>query len=151
VFAREAIKCGVDASAVLVEPEATNSGDNVMRSRALIAAKGMPTPTRLVVVQKPFMLRRAFATICKVWPELEVVKMSAERCTWAQYAVRANGNFSVLCYSAGLCVCHRHFRIVFSDAFRLRRACAAAEHVFSTLGHCNGWWNSEPIGILSSV
>ena len=42
------------------------------------------TPKTLVVAQKPFMLRRAFATIRKVWPEVSVA-MSGAACTWAQY------------------------------------------------------------------
>ena len=53
---------------VFVENKATNTGENIANSRALLAANGI-TPASLIVVQKPFMERRSYATFMKQWPE----------------------------------------------------------------------------------
>ena len=51
-----------------MENKATNTGENIANSRALLAANGI-TPASLIVVQKPFMERRSYATFMKQWPE----------------------------------------------------------------------------------
>jgi len=53
---------------VFVENKATNTGENIANSRALLATNGI-TPASLIVVQKPFMERRSYATFMKQWPE----------------------------------------------------------------------------------
>ena len=62
-----------------------NSGDNIAKSKALLAAKGIAAPKSVVIVQKPFMLRRAYATTRKVWPEVAIT-MSAADVSWKEYA-----------------------------------------------------------------
>lgn len=59
-------------SAILVEPKAANTGQNVSLSRALLAAHGCE-PRSVLLISKPYMERRAYATCRKVWPEVEVV------------------------------------------------------------------------------
>lgn len=71
-YREHAIELGVPASAILVEPRATNTGANIALSREVLAAAGLH-PRSAVLISKPYMQRRAFATAGKVWPELEVV------------------------------------------------------------------------------
>ncbi len=70
-FAEVALAKGVPAEAILMEPRSTNTGENVAFSRELLAARGLD-PQRLIVVQKPYMERRAYATFMKVWPGKDV-------------------------------------------------------------------------------
>jgi uncharacterized SAM-binding protein YcdF (DUF218 family) len=63
---------GVPEDAVLLEPRATNTGDNVLFTRELLAARGLRVRT-LICVQKPYMERRTFTVVRKLWPELDAV------------------------------------------------------------------------------
>jgi uncharacterized SAM-binding protein YcdF (DUF218 family) len=62
---------GVPASRILIENRSTNTGENVRFTRALLEARGQ-TPGSFIVVQKPYMERRSYATFRKVWPEPQV-------------------------------------------------------------------------------
>lgn len=70
-FADAAVRLGVPPSAILLEPSSTNTGENIDRSRALLASRGIH-PRRVIVVQKPYMERRAWATFKRRWPEPEL-------------------------------------------------------------------------------
>jgi hypothetical protein len=70
-FARIAIAKGVPESAIIIEARATNTGENVRYSRELLSAKGIAV-RRAIVVQKPYMERRTYATFRRVWPEPEI-------------------------------------------------------------------------------
>ena len=74
-FARIAIEMGVPADRILIENQSTNTGENVKLTRALLAAKGID-PARFIVVQKPYMERRSYATFQKVWPGKNIVVTS---------------------------------------------------------------------------
>ncbi len=71
-YREHAIDLGVPGSAILIEPNATNTGQNVAFSREVLAAAGVLV-TSVVVVCKPYEQRRSFATFRKLWPEVEVV------------------------------------------------------------------------------
>ncbi|MGW0555759.1 YdcF family protein [Streptomyces sp. NPDC002926] len=71
-FREHAIELGVPASAILLEPNAGNTGQNITLSRALLATAGI-TPTTVLLVSKPYMERRSFATARKLWPEVEII------------------------------------------------------------------------------
>ena len=75
-FRDEALRLGVPAEAMLVEPEATNTGENITFSRRLLADAGV-TVESIMLVCTPYMERRAYATCRKVWPEVDVVCASA--------------------------------------------------------------------------
>lgn len=75
LFAELAIKRGVPADAILIEAASTNTGENLHFSRRRLAEMGL-TPRRAILVQKPYMERRTFATCAKVWPELEALVAS---------------------------------------------------------------------------
>jgi uncharacterized SAM-binding protein YcdF (DUF218 family) len=67
-FADAAVRLGVPRSAILIEDASTNTGENIDRSRALLASAGV-RPSRIILVQKPYMERRAWATFKRRWPE----------------------------------------------------------------------------------
>lgn len=71
-YREHAMTLGVPDSAILVEPEARNTGQNISLSRALLAGHGHSVRSALLI-SKPYMERRAYATCRKVWPEVEVV------------------------------------------------------------------------------
>jgi uncharacterized SAM-binding protein YcdF (DUF218 family) len=67
-----AIDLGVPDGAILVEPQASNTGQNITLSRTLLAEHGH-RPRSLLLISKPYMQRRAYATCRKVWPEVKPV------------------------------------------------------------------------------
>jgi uncharacterized SAM-binding protein YcdF (DUF218 family) len=75
VFADIARNKGVPDEMILSEPESTNTGENIAFSRRVLAARGL-APSRIILVQKPYMERRAFATFRQRWPEKEVLVTS---------------------------------------------------------------------------
>ncbi|MFF4874182.1 YdcF family protein [Streptomyces sp. NPDC000961] len=70
-FREHALTLGVPDSAILVEPNAGNTGQNIDFSRALLASAGIH-PKSVLLVSKPYMERRSYATARKLWPEVEV-------------------------------------------------------------------------------
>ena len=70
-FAAIAIEMGVPKDRILIENRSTNTGENVLFTKQLLAGKGID-PRTFIVVQKPYMERRSYATFRKVWPEKEV-------------------------------------------------------------------------------
>jgi uncharacterized SAM-binding protein YcdF (DUF218 family) len=75
LFAEIALRRGVPQSAMLIEAESTNTGENVVFSRQLLDAKGID-PDSLILVQKPYMERRAYATFLNFWPGRRVIVAS---------------------------------------------------------------------------
>jgi uncharacterized SAM-binding protein YcdF (DUF218 family) len=75
IFADVAVARGVPREKILIESRSTNTGENVVRSRELLASKDIH-PRRLIAVQKPYMERRTQATFGARWPEVEVVVTS---------------------------------------------------------------------------
>ncbi|QDQ11151.1 YdcF family protein [Streptomyces spectabilis] len=71
-FREHAIDLGVPAEAILLEPNAANTGQNITLAREVLAAAGIH-PTTVLLVSKPYMERRSFATARKLWPEVEFV------------------------------------------------------------------------------
>jgi uncharacterized SAM-binding protein YcdF (DUF218 family) len=74
-FARVARQMGVPESAILLEPRSTNTGENVAFSRELLAEHGL-NPGKILLVQKPYMERRALAAFLCVWPGKTVLPAS---------------------------------------------------------------------------
>lgn len=66
-FARIAIEKGVPADAILVENKSTNTGENILFTQQLLQQKGLDLHS-FIVVQKPYMERRSYATFKKHWP-----------------------------------------------------------------------------------
>jgi uncharacterized SAM-binding protein YcdF (DUF218 family) len=70
LFAEKAVNQGVPRDAILLEPESTNTGDNIRFSFRLLQERGIH-PSRIILVQKPYMERRAYATFMQQWPDAE--------------------------------------------------------------------------------
>ncbi len=75
VFADIARQKGVPDEVILLEPESTNTGENIDFSRRILAARGL-NPQNFMLVQKPYMERRAFATFRKRLPEKNLIVAS---------------------------------------------------------------------------
>lgn len=75
VFARIAVDMGVPEQSILTETRSTNTGENVAFTRAMVESHGLALAS-FIVVQKPYMERRAYATFKKVWPEKAIVVTS---------------------------------------------------------------------------
>jgi len=67
LFASIARGMGVPDTAILVETRSTNTGENVQFTRRLLAGRGLE-PQSLILVQKPYMERRTYATFKRYWP-----------------------------------------------------------------------------------
>lgn len=76
-FARIALRMNVPHDSILIESKSTNTGENVQFTRRLLAERGID-PRQFIVVQKPYMERRSYATFRKFWPEKPVVVTSPQ-------------------------------------------------------------------------
>ena len=77
LFASIAREAGVPAADIVVESRSTNTGENVRFTRKLLAERGIE-PRSLILVQKPYMERRAYATFKNYWPGPRVVVTSPQ-------------------------------------------------------------------------
>lgn len=70
VFAEKAISLGVSKDQIWKENRSTNTGENLRLTRSLMDEKGVNFQ-KFIVVQKPYMERRAYATFKKHFPDKE--------------------------------------------------------------------------------
>ncbi|ODU02496.1 MAG: hypothetical protein ABS81_17410 [Pseudonocardia sp. SCN 72-86] len=75
-YREHAIELGVPADAILVEDQATNTGENITRTHDLLAAAGRDVHA-VTLISRPYQQRRARATCRKLWPEVDVVTAGA--------------------------------------------------------------------------
>jgi uncharacterized SAM-binding protein YcdF (DUF218 family) len=76
-FARVAAIMGVPTDRMLIENASTNTGENIEFTRRLLSDRSLSV-NRMILVQKPYMERRSYATFRKVWPEKEVIVTSPQ-------------------------------------------------------------------------
>lgn len=76
-FARIAVDFGVPRDKIIIEDQSTNTGDNVRFTKQLLVDLGYNLQ-KFILVQKPYMERRSFATFKKIWPEKDVVVTSPQ-------------------------------------------------------------------------
>ncbi len=76
-FANIAKKMGVPESAILIEDKATNTGENISLTMALLNKNGLQ-PESYIVVQKPFMERRSYAVFRNYLPETDLTVTSPQ-------------------------------------------------------------------------
>ncbi|MFD6068766.1 YdcF family protein [Amycolatopsis lurida] len=69
-YREHALELGVPDDAILVEPEARNTGDNIALTRRLLKAREVGS---VVLISRPYQQRRAYATCKKLWPEVDVI------------------------------------------------------------------------------
>ena len=76
-FAAIAINMGVPGHAILIENKSTNTGENILFTQNLLAQKNLD-PQSFIVVQKPYMERRSYATFKKHWPDKKLIVTSPQ-------------------------------------------------------------------------
>jgi uncharacterized SAM-binding protein YcdF (DUF218 family) len=76
-YREEARALGVPDRAILVEPAATNTAENLTLTRDMLADQGIKTQS-VMLISRPYQQRRAFATCRKIWPDVDVICSSAD-------------------------------------------------------------------------
>lgn len=71
-YREHALDLGVPDDSILVESRAGNTGQNMTLSREVLLAAGVEVKS-LLLISKPYMERRSYATCRKLWPEVEIV------------------------------------------------------------------------------
>lgn len=71
MFAREAINAGISEDKILKENKSTNTGENISFSLSMLNDLKIQ-PNSFLLVQKPYMLRRALATFKRYIPDSKV-------------------------------------------------------------------------------
>lgn len=87
-FTEVALAKGVPREVILQEDEATNTGENILFTKRLLEQKGLSI-RRFILVQKPYMERRTYATMRKQWPEAECV-VTSPQIPYDEYASEAH-------------------------------------------------------------
>jgi uncharacterized SAM-binding protein YcdF (DUF218 family) len=67
-FAEVAVRHGAPRDKILIENRASNTGENINYTYQLLQERNLH-PKSLLLVQKPYMERRAYATFKKQWPD----------------------------------------------------------------------------------
>lgn len=75
MFAEVAIAMGVPREKILIENRATNTGENFAFMEQVFKDREL-NPQRIILVQKPYMERRALATALVHWPQRKLVSTS---------------------------------------------------------------------------
>ncbi|KAK0385650.1 hypothetical protein NLU13_6827 [Sarocladium strictum] len=90
VFARIAAALGVPEDKIIIEPEATNTGENIRFTDKILRERGIEV-RRLLLVQKPYMERRTYATFRKQWPdETTEFEVTSPQIEWDEYCDEDN-------------------------------------------------------------
>lgn len=76
-FAAIARAKGVPPEAILIENRSTNTGENILFTQQLLQQRQLD-PQSFILVQKPYMERRSFATFKKHWPDKELIVTSPQ-------------------------------------------------------------------------
>ncbi len=85
VFAEVAIEKGVPKERIFVENKSTNTGENLRFTEQLMKEKGLDFQ-KFIVVQKPYMERRAYATFKKHFPDKTCI-ISSPRLDYDSYCI----------------------------------------------------------------
>jgi uncharacterized SAM-binding protein YcdF (DUF218 family) len=82
-FAAIATEMGVPRDRILIENQSTNTGENVLFTKRLLADRGIELQ-RFILVQKPYMERRSYATFKRHWPEKDAI-VTSPRVSFDEY------------------------------------------------------------------
>ncbi|KAI1854629.1 hypothetical protein JX266_000747 [Neoarthrinium moseri] len=90
VFADRARTLGVPSDKILTEPASTNTGENVRFTWQLLSSKGLRLKS-FILVQKPYMERRTYATFKKQWPDEDTrIVVTSPQFEWEEYPNQNN-------------------------------------------------------------
>lgn len=88
LLAQTARQSGVPDAAILREQHASNTGENITLSAALLDEKGI-TPSSVILIHQPFMSRRFLATAQAQWPTPQPVFITRhEPTSMVEYTIR---------------------------------------------------------------
>ncbi|RDB04927.1 YdcF family protein [Runella aurantiaca] len=82
-FADIALEMGVPKEAIYIENKSTNTGENILFTQQLLSTYGL-NPQTFILVQKPYMERRSYATFKKHWPDKQLI-VTSPQISLAQY------------------------------------------------------------------
>ncbi|NEA34994.1 YdcF family protein [Streptomyces sp. SID13031] len=71
-YTEHAIELGVPEEDIIVEPMATNTGENITLARAALAKRQL-LPATVTLISRPYQQRRAYATCRKLWPDVDPI------------------------------------------------------------------------------
>lgn len=71
-YAEHAEQLGVPRRRILIEPMATNTGENIVLTRAALAERRI-FPQSVILISRPYQQRRAYATCRKLWPDVDPI------------------------------------------------------------------------------
>ena len=83
-FAAIAVSKGVPPEKILIENRSSNTGENILFTQKLLNGKAL-NPESFIVVQKPYMERRSYATFKKHWPDKKLV-VTSPLVSFSEYA-----------------------------------------------------------------
>lgn len=87
-FAKIAAKMGVPKENILIENKSTNTGENIRFSYELLMQNNI-FPKKIILVQKPYMERRTYATFMKQWPDQNVkIKVTSPQIAFEEYPTK---------------------------------------------------------------
>ena len=87
-FAKVAMECGVPEGDIILEPNSTNTKENILFTHEKLEVLGMPEP-RVLGVHQPFMERRIKAAMGVYWPELDF-RVTSPQVTIPEYLEAAS-------------------------------------------------------------
>jgi uncharacterized SAM-binding protein YcdF (DUF218 family) len=82
-FAKVAVDMGVSPDRILIENRSTNTGENLQFTKRLLADRGLEAHA-FILVQKPYMERRSYATFKRQWPDKQVM-VTSPRVSFDEY------------------------------------------------------------------
>ncbi|XP_060913082.1 uncharacterized protein SCO4629-like [Labrus mixtus] len=105
VFLDVALRMGVPRMNILLETEATNTGENIRFSHRVLKERNIPV-SNVILVQQPFMERRVYATFMRQWPsqgELINAIVTSPQLSILDYPHPTVGTASdLICYMLGV-------------------------------------------------
>ncbi|MEU7278887.1 YdcF family protein [Streptomyces sp. NPDC045431] len=144
-YRERALELGVPDAAVLVEPNARNTGENIRFSRSLLEERGVYV-TSVLLVSKPYEERRAYATARKLWPEVDVVSASTPM-TLNEYVKAIGDAHLVIDMLVGA---HQRLLVYPDQGFTIRQKVpAAVTAAYERL--CSAGFTSRLVGDRSST
>lgn len=76
-FATIAVQKGVPEKNILIENQSSNTGENILFTQKLLEEKKL-NPQSFIVVQKPYMERRSYATFKRHWSDKDLIVTSPQ-------------------------------------------------------------------------
>ncbi len=85
IFGEIIAQKGVPKERIIKEPNAQNTGENITFTKNLLQKMNLDLKS-FILVQKPYMERRTYATLRKQWPEADCL-VTSPRLTYEEYTV----------------------------------------------------------------